>query len=78
MLLGTFDRFQVVVVVVSLADDTLLGIAFDQMVRTVGYLLVLESELLVFPVVGVHLTKALLQSLYSSRVDYVTLFKLVI
>jgi hypothetical protein len=78
LLLGALDGLQVIVIVVSLADDTLLGIAFDQVVRAVGDLLVLESKLLIFTVVGVHLTKALLQSLDSSRVNCVTISDLVL
>ena len=61
LLLCYFYRLQMVVVVVGLFDDHLIGVSLDQMVWTVSDLLIFECKLLVFTVLSIHLTKALLK-----------------
>ena len=67
-----------VVVIISLADDHLLRIAFHQMVWTVSNLLILKSELLILAVLSIHLTKPLFQSIYSLSMNFIAFFDLVI
>ena len=78
LLLSNLDRLEMIVIIISLANNHLLREAFHQMVWTVGNLLILKRELLILTVLRIHLTESLFQSINSLCMNFIALFDLVI
>lgn len=57
-LLSHLDWLPIKVVVIGLSDDCLIRVAFNQMVRRICDLLIVECEKLVLLLRGIHVRKA--------------------
>ena len=53
LLLQTFNRFAIDIIIITLFDNLLHWIALHEMVRAVSYLLVLEAKVFAFLCLGV-------------------------